>query len=223
MGKLIVIEGLDSSGKATQSERLYERLTTSNIPAKKVTFPDYGSQSSALIKMYLNGEFGTDANAVNPYVASTFYTVDRFASFKTKWQAAYENGTVIVADRYTTSNMIHQASKIESSEERRQYFKWLMHYEYTMFGLPKPDMVIFLHMPLSVSLALMEERANKYTGEMEKDIHEKNKAYLANCYNIAMEVCKEFNWNMVSCTQGAKIRTIEEIQEEIYQLVSNLL
>lgn len=215
MGKLIVIEGLDCSGKQTQTELLCENLGKMNIGAKKVSFPDYESDCSAPIKHYLAGDFGKNASDVNPYVASTFYTVDRFSSFKTKWQDFYDGGGVVLADRYTTSNMIHQASKIECEAERDKYLSWLLDFEYNVFSLPKPDLVIFLDVMPSVSREIMRERANKITGESGKDIHEGNDEYLNKCYNAAREVCEKYGFLVINCTKDNKLRPIGEIQQDI--------
>lgn len=215
MGKLIVIEGLDGSGKATQSKLLFDFLNKNGENVKKIEFPDYESSSSSLIKMYLAGDFGKNADDVNPFVASTFYTVDRFASFKKKWQAFYEDGGIIVADRYTTSNMIHQASKIENEKDKNSYLEWLINFEYEIFKLPKPDIVIFLNMPPKISQSLMLDRANKFTGGKEKDIHEKNLDYLQSCYKNALYVAKKFNWKIIDCFENDKILSIEEIHKKI--------
>lgn len=143
-GKLIIIEsGSDASGKATQSERLYERLISEGKKCMKITFPDYESDSSALVKMYLNGDFGKNPNDVSPYVSSTFYAADRYASYKTKWGEFYNSGGIIISDRYTTSNMVHQAAKIESPEKEK-FLEWLYDLEFNIYGIPTPDEVIFL-------------------------------------------------------------------------------
>jgi len=214
-GKLIVIEGLDSSGKQTQTELLCKALSEKGIPVKKISFPCYDSDSSALVKMYLAGKFGQNAGDVNPYAASSFYAVDRYASFKTDWSEHYNRGGIVVADRYTTSNMIHQAGKISDLGERDKYLKWLYEYEFAYLGLPKPDKVLFLEMPPEVSERLMKERANKITGESEKDIHEKDKSHLENSYNSALYVAEKFGWTRVSCVCDGKLRTIDDIHEEV--------
>ena len=176
-GKLIIIEGSDGSGKATQTKKLYDRLEQNNYNIKKVEFPNYDSESSALVKMYLRGDFGKHAEDVDPYVCSTFFAVDRYASFKTEWEEFYNNGGIIICDRYTTSNMIHQASKMEV-EERDKYLEWLNDLEFNLYKIPKPDCVIFLDVPVEMSQKLMKDRNNKITGESEKDIHESDFDYL---------------------------------------------
>lgn len=218
-GKLIIIEsGSDSSGKATQSKLLFERLHADGLKVRKVEFPNYKSESSALVKMYLNGDFGKDPGDVDPYVASTFYSVDRYATFQTEWKEFYRNGGIIIADRYTTSNMVHQAAKL-CGEEKDRFLDWLWNYEFKLFGLPVPDQVIFLNMPPEISLELMRERDNKFTGGSEKDIHEANEQYLRACYNNALYVCAKYGWSNVDCAQNGCPRSIGEIHEEIYSKV----
>lgn len=223
MGKLIIIEGTDGSGKQTQSELLYKKLVENNIDVKKITFPDYESDSSMLVKMYLRGDFGDKAEDVNPYVSSTFYTCDRFASYKMKWGKDYEGGTLILSDRYTTSNMVHQASKIENVDERQEFLDWLIDYEFNIYGLPEPDMVVFLNMSPEKSRELMRNRNNKFSGEKEKDIHEKDQDYLIKSYNNAMEVAQKYGWVIIDCVDDARIKTIEEINDEIYRKVNEIL
>jgi dTMP kinase len=218
-GKLIIIDGSDGSGKATQTARLYERLKNEGLKVRKVEFPNYNSDSSALIKMYLNGQFGTDPNDVNPYAASTFYAVDRFASYKTEWKSFYDEGGIILCDRYTTSNMIHQAAKIQDPEEKYKFLDWLWDYEFNLFKLPVPDCVVFLNMPWEYSRRLMEERNNKFTGSSTKDIHERNNSYMEVSYKNALAVAEKYSWKKVNCTEGNRVRSIEELHDEIYDIV----
>ena len=186
MGKLIVIEGLDGSGKSTQLELLKDSLKAESIPFKAISFPDYESDSSALVKMYLAGKFGDKPSDVNPFAASLFYCVDRYASYKTKWEDDYKSDKVIVAGRYTTSNAIHQTSKL-SEEEWKPFLDWLYDIEYEKVGIPKPDLVIFLDMPVEVSQKLLSGR---YHGdESSKDIHEKDVEYLNACRKAAKPPC----------------------------------
>lgn len=221
-GKLIVIEAGDGSGKATQTKLLYERLKTENYRVKKVEFPDYKSDSSALIRMYLNGEFGSNPNDVNPYIASTFYTVDRYASYKKEWEEFYQSGGIILADRYTTSNMVHQAAKIVDTAGRNAYLNWLWDLEFTKFGLPIPDCVIFLNMHPHFSQKLINDRPNKM-GDIDKDIHERNYEYLVQSYNNACEIGALYGWANVNCVYEGQLRSIEEIHAEIYILVKELM
>ena len=164
-GKLIIIEsGSDASGKATQTKRLFERLSEENSNIRKVEYPNYDSESSALVKMYLRGDFGNNASDVDPYISSTFFAADRYASFKTEWEEFYNNGGIVIADRYTTSNMVHQASKMDE-KDRDKYLDWLVDYEFNLYKIPEPDCVIFLDVPIEFSQKLMENRKNKITGE----------------------------------------------------------
>lgn len=216
-GKLIVIEsGTDGSGKTTQFDLLYDRLKLEGHKVVKVKFPDYKSNSSALVRMYLQGEFGRDPKEINLYAASTFYAVDRFASYQQKWKELYEEGTIILADRYTTSNMIHQASKIDSYKEKKKYLEWLYDLEFNKFELPEPDMVIFLDMPVEYSLKILEERGNR-------DIHELDREYLYSTYKNAVEIAGIYNWIEIKCNEEKEIKTIDEIHKEIYRKVENLL
>ncbi|GAE90105.1 dTMP kinase [Acetivibrio straminisolvens] len=223
-GKLIIIEsGSDASGKATQTDKLYERLVKDGYKVRKITFPNYESDSSALVKMYLNGDFGKNPNDVSPYVASTFYAVDRFASYRTDWGQAYNDGWIILADRYTTSNMVHQAAKIKDIGEKDRFLDWLWNFEFEIYKLPVPDCVIFLDMPPSYSKELMKKRANKFTGEQKKDIHERNDEYLMESYNNSLYIAKKYNWIRIDCVENGTLRKIDEIQESVYEAVSGII
>lgn len=215
-GKLIVIEGLDGSGKGTQAKLLTQNLEAAGYCVRKISFPDYDSDSSALVKMYLAGQFGKDPADVNAYAASTFYAVDRFASFKTDWGQFYANGGIVIADRYTTSNAVHQCSKLPE-EEWDAYLAWLFHFEYTLMGIPEPDAVVYLKVDPAVSQKLMSGR---YAGdESRKDIHEGNLAYL-NRSRLAAGYCsRKLGWMEIECTDGSAMRTIEQIQTEIRTLL----
>ena len=216
MGKLIVIEGLDGSGKSTQLELLPENLKKNNIDCRTVSFPAYDSNSSALIKMYLNGEFGTKPDDVNAYAASTFYAVDRFASFKSDWGRFYNDGGTVVAGRYVTSNAVHQTSKLPR-EQWETFLNWLYDFEYNKIGIPAPDKVIFLDMPVEVSQKLLTCR---YLGDdNKKDIHEKDKDYLARCREAAVFTAKHSGWTIVPCSKNGEPRSIEEIAEDVLKEV----
>ncbi|CAM3389797.1 dTMP kinase [Pseudostreptobacillus hongkongensis] len=219
MSKLIIIEGTDSSGKQTQSQKLYERLVHDNLKVKKISFPDYDSDSSSLVKMYLNGDFGKKPEDVNPYTASSFYGVDRFASYKMKWEKEYKEGYYIISDRYTTSNMVHQCSKISDSKDKNDFLTWLEDFEYNKLELPKPNMVIFLNVPIDYTVNLMKNRENKITGEEKKDIHESNVQYLKNSYYNALEIAKNKGWIIVDCVENNEMKTIDEIHELIYSKI----
>lgn len=220
MGKLIVIEGLDGSGKATQSNLLYEALKNKGVNVKKVTFPDYESDSSALVKMYLSGKFSQSADGVNPYAASTFYAVDRYASFKCNWENFYNDGGIIIADRYTTSNGVHQCSKLDS-DKWESFMDWLYDFEYNKIGIPKPDMVVYLNMSPEVSQKLMSKR---YAGdENKKDIHEKDTKYLEKSRQAAYFCIKYDNWQEIKCDDGENPLSIEQILDKVICKVNNIL
>ena len=223
MGKLFVIDGTDGSGKQTQFKKLQERLTKDGIDYKTVSFPNYDSPSSSLVKMYLAGEFGENAKQVSPYIASTFYAADRYATFKKELEEYYNNGGTILADRYTTANMIHQAGKIQDKNERKKLLDWIWDFEFNLYGLPVPSEVFLLKMPPEVSIELMKDRENKFTHEAAKDIHERDKNHLIDAYNAACDVAKDYGWFTIECVKDGKIRTIEDIHEEIYKELKNKL
>ena len=215
MGKLFVIDGTDGSGKQTQFEKLKERLNKDGVEYKTVSFPNYDSPSSSLVKMYLSGDFGTDAQKISPYIASTFYAADRYATFETGYKKYYEDGGIILADRYTTASMVHQAGKIKNKEERDKFIKWLWDFEFKLYGLPIPTEVFFLNMPTEKAFELMKDRKNKFDKNAKKDIHERNEIHMREAYNAACEVAKEYNWYEIKCMKNNELRTIEDIHEEI--------
>ena len=211
MQKLIVIEGLDGSGKATQAALAVDFLRQSGTMVRKISFPDYDSESSALVKMYLNGEFGSKPDDVNAYAASSFYAVDRYASFKKDWKEDWEKGAVI-ADRYTTSNAVHQCAKLPE-ESWDEYLAWLFDFEYNLLGIPAPDLVIYLRVDPDVSQKLL---ADRYKGDLsKKDIHEKDREYLKRCQKAASYCAEKLGWKIVDCCSGKEMRSIDEIQQEI--------
>ena len=220
MGKLFAIDGTDGCGKQTQFEKLCERLTAEKIDFKTVSFPNYESDSSSLVKMYLAGEFGKNATDVNAYIASTFYAADRYATFKiNKLDKYYNDGGIILADRYTTANMVHQAGKIYDKEKRKKFLDWLWDFEFNLYGLPVPSEVFFLNMPFEKSIELMKNRENKFTHNQAKDIHESDTQHLIDAYNAACDVAKDYNWYEIKCIKDGALRTIEDIHEEIYNEV----
>lgn len=223
MGKLIVIEGVDSSGKQTQTKNLYTELKNRGYDVMTVAFPNYKSKSSELVKMYLGGEFGDDPNAVNPYTASAFFAVDRVASYKLEWQNELNSDKIIIADRYTTSNMIHQASKIDDICEKNKFLDWVYDFEYNKLGLPEPDAVIFLDMPVKFAKILMASRPNKIDNSMVLDIHEGNDEYLNHSYNNAVHVCEKYNWLRIKCVDGERIKSINEIAGEIIEKIEKMI
>lgn len=219
-GKLIVIEGLDGSGKATQAELLYETLRGSGIPVKKVSFPDYESASSSLVKMYLKGEFGARPDDVNAYAASSFYAVDRYASYRKNWKAFLDDGGTVVADRYTTSNAVHQRSKLPK-ERWDEYLSWLFDYEYRLLGIPEPLLTLYLRVDPEVSQQLMRGR---YQGdEQKKDIHERDLEYLRRSQEAADYCVDALGWHVVECCRDGSMRSVEEIHEDIMAYVSGAL
>ena len=219
MGKLIVIEGLDGSGKSTQLELLPEGLKSIGIDSQTVSFPNYESDSSALVKMYLAGEFGKKPDDVNAYAASTFYAVDRYASYKTGWGEYYESGGTVVAGRYTTSNAVHQASKLPR-DKWEDFLSWLYDFEYKKIGIPKPDLVIFLDMPIDVSQKLMSKRYSENGGK--KDIHESDVEYLNHCRDSALFTAEFSGWKIISCAKDGEARSIEEIAADILAAAKEL-
>ena len=217
-GKLIVLEGIDGSGKATQSALLEETLENEGRKVMHISFPDYDSDSSALVKMYLKGDFGKDPSAVNPYAASLFYAVDRFASYRMKWKQFYEEGGIVIADRYTTSNMVHQMTKYDDPEERKKFLSWLEMTEYGELELPRPDKVILLDIPLSISENLVKERA-KQGGSM--DIHEQHLDYLRKCHDAYQELVVHYGWTKIACADHGVLRSVEEIHEDVLKAIRN--
>lgn len=215
-GQLIVIEGLDGSGKETQTNLLRASLIERGIDLRSVSFPRYDSPSSALVRMYLSGQFGPNPDDVGAYAASTFYAVDRYASFRSDWQAFYESGGVVVADRWTTSNAVHQCSKLPK-REWDTYLDWLFDFEYRLLGIPEPDLVVYLDVDPKANTRLLDERS-KRTGT-GKDIHEANAAYLDRCREAADYCAKRGNWQRIECAPQGRLRSIEDIHEEIVRLM----
>lgn len=213
MGKLIVIEGTDGSGKSTQFKRLTEHLAADQQTFKTLVFPRYSEPSSALIRMYLGGEFGTKPSDVNAYAASAFYAVDRYASYKQDWGQWYEDGGLIVSDRYTTSNAVHQASK-ESKENQPEFLKWLYDLEYERLGLPRPDLTIYLDVPTDFTEKLL--RGREAATNTHADIHEKDMQYLATCRETGRAAAAFYGWTVISCVKDGQMRSIEDIHNEIY-------
>ncbi|NMP36849.1 MAG: deoxynucleoside kinase [Clostridiales bacterium] len=211
-GKLIVLEGLDGSGKSTQVGMLYERLERNGVDLRLIKLPDYDSDSSALVKMYLSGKFGTAADSVNPYAASAFYAVDRYASYNTDWKSDYESGKIVLADRYVSSNAIYQMTKLPR-EGWDAYLEWLSDFEYEKMGVPRPQKVIFLDMPVEVSQALMTSR---YHGEESmKDVHERNVKFLTECRCAALYAADKLGWEVISCAESGKPYSREAVAEKI--------
>ena len=213
MGKLIVIEGTDGSGKSTQFRLLTERLEKEGRTFKQLEFPQYNEPSSALIKMYLGGEFGSNPSDVNGYAASVFFSVDRYASYKKFWGQWYEDGGLVLSARYTTSNAVHQASK-EPEERQLDFLGWLYDFEYGKMGLPKPDLVIYLDVPTDFTEKMM--RSREAATNTHADIHEQDLEYLATCRRTGKAAAAFYGWTVIDCVRDGAMRSIEDIQEEIY-------
>ena len=220
MGKLIVIEGTDGSGKSTQFRRLTEHLQQDAQEFKTLVFPRYSEPSSSLIRMYLGGEFGSKPTDVNAYAASAFYAVDRYASFKQDWGEWYRQGGLIVSDRYTTSNAVHQASK-EPAEKQGEFLKWLYEFEYDRLGLPRPDLTLYLDVPTDFTEKLLRNREE--ATNTQADIHEKDMEYLTTCRNTGRAAAAFYGWTVIECVRDGKMRSIEDIHEEIYRHVRQCL
>ena len=220
MGKLIVIEGTDGSGKSTQFKLMSEHLQKDGIDFKHLVFPRYSEESSALIRMYLGGQFGSKPSDVNAYAASAFYAVDRYASYKMDWGQWYENGGLILSDRYTTSNAVHQASK-EEGPVRQEYLKWLYEFEYDKLGLPRPDLTIYLDVPTDFTEKML--RGREQATNTKADIHEKDMEYLATCRRCGREAAAYYGWTVIHCVKDGQMRTIEDIHQEIYAAVKQCL
>ena len=219
-GKLIVLEGIDGSGKATQARLLCQRLGEAGIAFREIDFPRYGKPSAAMVQEYLNGNLGRDPGDVNAYAASMFYAMDRYASFKQDCGGFYQAGGLVVADRYTTSNAVHQAAKLPA-EERESYLAWLFDTEYRLLGLPAPDLVLYLDMPASVTEAMMRRR--EAAAHIHGDIHEQDGVYQARCRENAGEIAAGLGWQVVNCAREGTPRDIRDIHQEIWGLVQSLL
>ena len=220
MGKLIVIEGTDGSGKSTQFRLMSERLSQEGKEFKHIVFPRYSEESSALIRMYLGGQFGSKPSDVNAYAASAFYAVDRFASYKMDWGKWYEEGGLILSDRYTTSNAVHQTSKVPQNEQEA-YLHWLYDFEYDKLGLPRPDLTIYLDVPTDFTEKML--RSREASTNTQADIHEQDTAYLATCRKCGRSAAAYYGWTVIHCVKDGAMRSIEDIHEEIYQHVKACL
>jgi dTMP kinase len=209
---LVVLEGLDGSGKSTQLALLRAWLAAQGLPPVMIKAPDYEDESSVLVRQYLGGRFGSRPEDVGAYAASAFYAVDRYASFRTKWSEDYRAGRIILADRYTTSNAYHQAAKLPAAQWPG-FFDWLEDFEYGKLGIPRPDLVLFLDMPPQLSWALV---ARRYEGnEQRRDIHEADRTYLLACRETALAAAAALGWEVVPCVRGTNPLTPEEIHEDI--------
>ena len=219
-GKMIVLEGIDGSGKSTQFKKLTDRLFTEGHSFRQVTFPRYDNSSSALLRSYLNGEFGQDPEDVSAYAASTFFFVDRYASYKTDWGTYYENGGLVLCDRYTTSNAIHQGAKLPQSE-LPAFLDWLYDFEFGKMELPKPDLVLYMDTTLEACLAQMAHRQAETN--THGDIHETHKDYLRACLETGALAADRLGWTKIACTENGAARSIADIHEDIYKIVKGVL
>lgn len=220
MGKLIVIEGTDGSGKSTQFRLLTDRLESEQAKFQKLVFPQYSEPSSALIRMYLGGEFGKSPSDVNAYAASAFYSVDRYASYRKVWGKWYEEGGLVVSDRYTTSNAVHQTSK-EPEDKREDFLNWLYDFEYDKLGLPRPDLVIYLDVPTDFTEKMLRHRESETN--THADIHEQDMQYLATCRRMGRAAAEHYGWTVIRCVRDGAMRSMEDIHEEIYRHVAACL
>ena len=219
-GKLIVFEGTDGSGKATQSQLLLERLRREGVDCRKLDFPRYGEPSCAAVELYLRGALGDKPGDVNAYAASTFYAVDRYCSYRQDWGGYYERGGVLIADRYTTSNAVHQASKLPE-EERKAFLDWLFGFEYGLLEPPEPTAVFYLDVPTELTERMM--RSREAASHTNADIHEKDEAYLRACREAGGQLVADYGWRYVDCSRSGEMRSIEDIHEEIYHRAKELL
>ena len=218
-GKLIIIEGLDGSGKSTQIELLTKRAQSLEKKVRQIKFPNYEEDSSALVKAYLGGELGS-LNEISAYAASTFYSVDRYATYRRHMKEDYENGCIFLLDRYTTANMYHQTTKLPRAEWD-SFLNWLEDLEYNKLELPKPDLVLYLDMRPQTAKRLMEAR---YHGdESKKDLHESNFQYLLSCRDAALYAAERCGWQVLECCDGEKPLPIDVIAEMIWQKTEALL
>ncbi len=215
-GKLIVVEGTDGSGKATQTAALARALEKEGRRVRALSFPCYDSDSSALVRMYLRGDFGARPGDVNSYAASAFYAVDRYASFKLDWERDYLDGAVLLADRYTTSNAVYQMAKLPP-QEWEAYCAWLADFEYGRLGIPRPDLVLYLDVRPQTSAALL---AARYAGdENRKDIHERDLAYQSLCRKAALDCAAREGWRLIPCDQNGRMRAVDAIAADILRTV----
>ena len=222
-GKLIVIEGTDGSGKATQTSLLIEKLRYSGHNVEAIDFPRHGDPSAKLVDLYLNGFFG-ESTEVDPKFVSSFYAIDRLLN-KEKIENWLHQGKTVVADRYVTSNMGHQGAKIGNEKDRKTLFEFINNLEYNEMGLPKPDIVIYLHVPTDIAFKLIENKNKRdyIKGKTDRDGHEKDINYLKNAENSYLHASQLFGWKIVHCTENEALLSIEAIHEKVWNIVSDIL
>ena len=210
-GKVIVLEGLDGCGKSTQLDLVLGYLKEKGVTCRSVSFPNYEALSGKLVQQYLTGEIPADGRN-GAYAASAIYAADRYISYMTDWKGFYESGGVVLAGRYTTSNAIYQLTKLPP-EEHEYFLNWLCDFEYGKLGLPEPDIVVYLDMPVEVSQILLSER---YRGdESKKDIHECDLDFMHACRNSALYAADQCGWNVINCADGAFPLPIEDVYDRI--------
>ncbi|VWL85341.1 dTMP kinase [Oceanivirga miroungae] len=222
MGKLIIIEGTDASGKQTQTELLYQNLLNQGRKVIKISFPNYESNASYPVKMFLNGEFG-NIDDISYYASSSFYAIDRYASYKKEWEKLYNDGYIVISDRYTISNIIHQGNRIKDKDEFNRFCDWILDLEWNKYGIPKPDMVIYLDVPYEISNRLMKDRLNKINGNEKKDILESDENQKIRAYRVAKEIAKKYEFNIINCTENDNLRKLGEISNDILSEVEKIL
>ena len=218
-GKLVVFEGTDGAGKATQARLLARRLEEEGIPFREIDFPRYGNPFAEPARLYLQGQLGGRPEDVNAFASSVFFAVDRYASYQEDWGVAYRSGELILANRYTTSNAVHQASKLERAE-REAFLSWLFDLEYRRLELPEPDLVVYLDLPVELPERLL--RARRERTHTQADIHEQDEAYLRSCRENAREIARDLGWRRIDCSRNGDLRTPEDIHREVWELVRPL-
>ena len=219
MGYIIVIEGTDGCGKQTQTKALFERLKADGLRVMTCSFPNYDSPSCAPVKMYLGGELCAKASDMDAYQTSALFAVDRLCTYQKDLKEFYENGGIILFDRYVQSNMLHQAGKISDRNEVDKFLDWLERLEFGDFKLPRPNKIIYLDIPVEVSQALANARQEFKTGKA-KDIHEQDPDHMRRAYESGKYVREKYGWEVIDCTENGKIKTIEQISELIWDRVS---
>lgn len=219
MGYIIVIEGTDGSGKQTQSIKLYERLKAEGYNVIRQSFPNYESNSSAPVKMYLGGELCAKASDLDAYQTSALFAVDRLCTYMKDLKAHYDAGGVVILDRYTQSNMLHQAGKIKDKDARDKFLDWLDRFEFEELKLPRADKVIFLDVPPGVSIRLAHERADLKAGT-KQDIHEQDNSHLIDAYDSGKYVANKYNWEIINCVENNNLKSIDEIHKEIINKIN---
>ncbi len=222
-GLIISIEGTDGAGKHTQQQLLFNDLKELGYPVVAQSFPDYDSEGCGPVKMYLNGEFGKNSNSLDAYQASALYAVDRLCTYQKALKEHYENGSILLFDRYVQSNFIHQCSKIDEMNKKLEFIKWEEDFEYGLLKLPKPDLIFFIEMPVEKSIELAKARAEYKSGE-NKDIHEEDTEYMTRSYNNGLSLAKQLGWNIIHCVdKNDNIKHIEDIHKEIMEIATEFL